>query len=300
VESAGGVLSVNGTPALDARALTHVVADGWGALVARAPSLAALHSGRFAAFALPNTVPMFVTVGWLNGSLGSGRRLAEAAFAFAVDTGADAGILQGQKRRRVLPIPAPAHSQDRPHVAASGFRTRSNQFEFSGILGSCGGAEESDVDDYEVKEEHRRDAEDHSAAVVTQVSFKQGEFTRDHEWMLELEDMVEQGVQPPNLNTVVKLMQMAKICDVAMDECNPTRDKYRAKALKLAALKVKGHSKLLESEEEVRELLAPVRGVGPKTTSKVVELVKTGTLRRLDDRMSDPKTVAVRPFIALT
>ena len=283
MESAGGVLSVNGTPSLDARALTHVVADGWGALVASAPSLAALHSGKFAEFAPPSTVPMFVTLAWLNGSLGTGQRLTETAFAFAVDSGADASILQDRKRRKVLQAPT---------------STDFNHIELKDSLDSCGDAEESDVDDYEVKEEHHRNAEDCSAAVVTQVSFKQGEFTRDHEWMLELEDMVEQGCQPPNLNTVVKLMRMARICDVAMDECNPTRDKYRAKALKLAALKVKGHSKLLESEQEVRELLAPVRGVGPKTTSKVIEIVKTGTLRRLDDRMSDPKTVAVRSFSA--
>ena len=72
-----------------------------------------------------------------------------------------------------------------------------------------------------------------------------------------------------------------------------------SQALKLAALKLKDHPKRLKTEHEVRELFVPVRGVGPKTTSKVIELVKTGRLRRLDDRLADPKTNAVRPVLAL-
>ena len=46
---------------------------------------------------------------------------------------------------------------------------------------------EGDVDDYEIKSARNSEAEDSSYAVVTQVSVKQGEHTRDHEWMLELE-----------------------------------------------------------------------------------------------------------------
>ena len=153
---------------------------------------------------------------------------------------------------------------------------------------------EEDVDDYEVKGSSQ--ADDNSHAVVTQASFKAGEDTRDHEWMLELEEMVLQEVTPPNAELVKKLMLMAKICDVGLDECNPTRDKYRAKALKLAALKLKGHPQLVRTEQEVEELLAPVRGVGPKTTRKVVELVTTGTMRRLDDRLADPQTTSVLQF----
>eukprot|EP01046_Picozoa_sp_COSAG06_P000124 COSAG06_NODE_4_length_41837_cov_204.557597_19_plen_87_part_00 len=47
------------------------------------------------------------------------------------------------------------------------------------------------------------------------MSFKQGDHTRDYEWMLELEEVVEQGLDPPNIAHVKQLMMMAKICDVA-------------------------------------------------------------------------------------
>jgi hypothetical protein len=539
VAAAGGVLSINGSPALDARTLTHVAADGWAATVALAPSLAAQHSGRFAEYASPEAPPEFVAVRWLDDSLQVGKRLAEGEFEFAAATAVDDGIGRDQKRRRKVHPPTPTHSRElsraassvealapardgasrcrkiylvgdenlagdharfatadsvggllqaraqdagltvalatdgyaehcraglktqhavrlveenhldlragdivvvatqlrddaiaaikgesrapahfdaRPvqmdyypqqlvqklrskgvfvaygqlmshpelanglarsqqqHTCLQGFLTRLQQdyhrdkavctFDLFGNMSSddwveigdgrhrkyvpaesgqrhmaaniwralepfqtcesvsrthsdtaqaraidgnwpehsqksCAGAEEADVDDYEVKEEHSRKAEDHAVAVITQVSFRGGEYTRDHEWTLELENLIEQGLQPPNLDLVVKLMQMAKVCDVAMDECNATRDKYRAKALKLAALKLRGHDQRLKTEQEVRVLLAPVRGVGPKTTLKVIELVKTGTLRRLDDRLSDPKTNAVRSLSCL-
>jgi hypothetical protein len=39
-----------------------------------------------------------------------------------------------------------------------------------------------------------------------------------------------------------------------------------------------------------------VRGVGPKTTAKLVELVTTGRLRRLEDRLAEPKTKAILEF----
>lgn len=554
VAAAGAKLSIDGSPALDARTLTHVVAAGWEATAARAPSLAARHSDRYVEYASPRPTAAFVTTRWLTGSLETGRRLAEAEFVFAIGA-------QARKRRKTLrkipqqPTPGdshdlhrgdgsfhtcsaresvyrrhkiylfgdeniagdkalfepacsvggllqarakeagfavalasdgyaqhcsaglqtqdvvrlvdedhldlragdivvvatqihdaaiaaikgqsrvPAHFDARPvqmdyypqqlvqklrrmgvavaygqltshpeltqglarsqqqQLCLQGFLTRLEQdhhrdkkviiFDlFDGMsrddwagkctgrhtsthryvpgesgqrrmaeniwralvpfmtsvqehasathvetarshavdsshdvanlaccsdgghsehsLGPCGGAaEELDVDDYEVKEEHSRKAEDHAAVVVTQVSFKQGEFTRDHEWMLELENMVDQKLPSPNFDLVVKLVQMAKICDVSMDECNPIRDKYRAKALKLAALKLKDHPKRLKTEHEVREAFVQVRGVGPKTTSKVIELVKTGRLRRLDDRLADPKTNAVRPVLAL-
>ena len=121
------------------------------------------------------------------------------------------------------------------------------------------------------------------------MSFKQGDHTRDYEWMLELEEVVEQGLDPPNIAHVKQLMMMAKICDVAQvrknrsgftllnlrvivlprqardkqrettqnspvfsqDEGDATRDKYRAKALKLAALKLKGHPTLVTTEQQV-------------------------------------------------
>jgi hypothetical protein len=51
--------------------------------------------------------------------------------------------------------------------------------------------------------------------VSSQVSFKQGDHTRDYEWLLELEEVVEQGLDPPNIAHVKQLMMMAKICDVA-------------------------------------------------------------------------------------
>jgi hypothetical protein len=556
VEAAGGVLSINGIPALDARTLTHVVAAGWETTVALAPSLAAQHSGKFADYAQPGSPPKFVTERWLDDSLTAGKLLAEAEFEFAAAVTIDSGVVREQKRRKVqlggwtevpaapeytstatswhseemsgaagssavpVAVPdgasrrrrihligdenlagdharcapadsvggllqeraqengltvalaadgfpehcrvglktqhavrlvetngldlragdivviatqlhddaiaairgesrAPAHFDARPvqmdyypqqlvqklrskgvfvaygqltghpelanglarsqqqHTCLQGFLTRLQQdyhrdnavciFDLFASMRSddwvevgnarhpanrkyapaesgqrhiaanvwralapfmtqdpvsltdpeaartratdgnrpensqqsYASAEETDVDDYEVKEEHSREAEDPAAAVITQVSFKQGEFTRDHEWMRELEECIDQGLHPPNHDRVVKLMQMAKICDVAMDECNPTRDKYRAKALKLAALKLRGHGERLKTEQDVRALLAPVRGVGPKTTLKVIELVKTGTLRRLDDRLADPKTNAVRSLCCL-
>eukprot|EP01043_Picozoa_sp_COSAG02_P011554 COSAG02_NODE_427_length_22498_cov_11.745212_4_plen_669_part_00 len=549
VEAAGGMLSINGIPALDARTLTHVVAAGWEATLALAPSLAVRHSGKFADYAPPGSPPKFVTERWLDDSLTAGKLLAEAEFEFDDAVTVDSGVARGQKRRKVhlggrtelppapdeytstatiwhtqempgaagslaVPGPAPdetsrsrriylvgdenlagdhgrfaladsvgrllqeraqeaglrvvtsadgfaehcrvglktqhavrlveknsldlragdimviatqlhddaiaaikgesrvpAHFDARPvqmdyyphqlvqklrskgvfvaygqltahpeladglarsqqqHACLQGFLTRLQQdyhrdnavcvFDLFANMSSddwmeigdarhpasrkyipaesghrhmaaniwkalapfmmqdpvsrtdseafrpehsqqsCASAEETDVDDYEVKEEHDRKAEDPAVAVITQVSFKQGDFTRDHEWMLELEECIEQGLRPPNHDRVVKLMQMAKICDVAMDECNPIRDKYRAKALKLAALKLRGHGERLKTEQEVRELMAPVRGVGPKTTLKVIELVKTGTLRRLDDRLADPKTKAVRSLSCL-
>ena len=299
VEAAGGVLSINGIPALDARTLTHVVAAGWETTVALAPSLAAQHSGKFADYAQPGSPPKFVTERWLDDSLTAGKLLAEAEFEFAAAVAIDSGVVREQKRRKVqlggwTEVPA---APEYTSTATSWHSEDVNRPENS--QQSYASAEETDVDDYEVKEEHSREAEDPAAAVITQVSFKQGEFTRDHEWMRELEECIDQGLHPPNHDRVVKLMQMAKICDVAMDECNPTRDKYRAKALKLAALKLRGHGERLKTEQDVRALLAPVRGVGPKTTLKVIELVKTGTLRRLDDRLADPKTNAVRSLCCL-
>ena len=80
----GGTLSLNGAPALPAWTLTHIVADGWAAVTARAPSLARRHHP-----AQPDGPPprgsaqlVFVRPRWLEECLRTGRRAAEGPHAF--------------------------------------------------------------------------------------------------------------------------------------------------------------------------------------------------------------------------
>ena len=81
----GGAISLNGTPALQAWTLTHIVAADWGAVTARAPSLARRHHP-----AQPDGPPprgsarlVFVRPQWLEECLRTGRRAAEGPHAFA-------------------------------------------------------------------------------------------------------------------------------------------------------------------------------------------------------------------------
>ena len=90
----GGTLSLNGAPALPAWTLTHIVADGWAAVTARAPSLARRHHP-----AQPDGPPprgsaqlVFVRPRWLEECLRTGRRAAEGPHAFA------AGDEEGRRR----------------------------------------------------------------------------------------------------------------------------------------------------------------------------------------------------------
>jgi hypothetical protein len=83
----GGQLSVNGVPALEARALTHVVAADWAAVVARAPSLAHRHEPvRTDVPGLAESrAPAFVSHQWLAHALEDpGRRPREADFSVPV------------------------------------------------------------------------------------------------------------------------------------------------------------------------------------------------------------------------
>jgi hypothetical protein len=81
----------------------------------------------------------------------------------------------------------------------------------------------------------------------------------DEELAAEVMSTGAEGPSPcPNQASVMELIEMAKVCECGCDECHPKNDMYRAKALKLAALKIKGEKQRVSTKAQVDALMAQV------------------------------------------